>query len=70
MFRKLILAAVLAAGTFTGFAAVPNAANAHPPAIAHRHGFEVSHRRGGRWDAHDRYFHRFEARYVAWNRHR
>jgi hypothetical protein len=70
MFSKLILAAVMAAGTFTGFAAVPSAADARPPARTHRHSFEVQHRRGGRWEFYGRTRSRFETRRVASHRHR
>jgi hypothetical protein len=67
MFRKLILAT----GTSTGFSAVPGAADAHPPAAAHRHGFDVLHRHGGRWEFHGRYHDRSEARrFAVSHRHR
>jgi hypothetical protein len=65
MFRKLILSAVLAAGTLTGLAAIPNVADAHPPIRVLRHGFDVLHRCGWRWEVYGHYFDRFEAERVA-----
>ena len=67
MFRKLILTAALAAATVTGFATNPTAAEASPPVHehGHRHGFEVLHRCGWRWEVYGHYGNRHEAERVA-----
>ena len=65
MLRKLIVTAVLATGTLTGLAALPTAADAHPPVRDFRHGFDVLHRCGWRWEVYGHYFDLWEAERVA-----
>jgi hypothetical protein len=74
MFRRLMLSAVLAAGTVTGLAVTPNAAEAQPPAAGrydrhdHRHDqarFEVVYRHGRHWDSYATFRDRDDAERVA-----
>ncbi len=58
MFRKMILSAVLATATLTGFAA--SNADAHPPVEFH-HRFEVLVRCGYGWENRGTFGDRFEA---------
>ena len=61
MFRKLLLSAVLATATLTGFAATN--AEARPPVYHHR--FEVIVECGHRWENRGSFGNRFEAERVA-----
>jgi hypothetical protein len=71
MLRKLVLAAVLATGTLTGLAGVSTVAEAHPPVRDFRHGLEVLHRCGWRWEVYDHFLNRFEPeRAASFLRHR
>jgi hypothetical protein len=65
MIRKLILSAVLAAGTTAGMVATASTADAHPPADFHRHRFEVFVECGHRWEVRGNYLNRFEAERAA-----
>jgi len=65
MLRKLILSAVVAAGTLTGLALTPTIADAHPPADFHHHRFEVLVWRGHGWENRGRYRDRFDAQRAA-----
>ena len=64
MFRKLILSAVLTAGTVTGLTATPATADARPPAAFHHH-FEVLVHCGHGWEVRGSYRDRWEAERAA-----
>jgi hypothetical protein len=68
MFRRLVMAAV----TVTGLAALPAAAEAHPPEFYHRdvapHSrgrFDVVYRCGGHWDVYGSFRDRDDAERAA-----
>jgi hypothetical protein len=66
MFHKFVLGAVSAMGLVGGMAALPAAADAHPPVIVHhRVEYEVLYRRHNHWHVAGTYCDGFEARRVA-----
>jgi hypothetical protein len=66
MFRKLLLSAVLAAGTLSGLAVTTNVATAHEPAGRYEHGrFEVRYLCRGHWDCYGSYRDRDDAERAA-----
>jgi len=70
MIRKMILSAVLAAGTLTGLALTPGTAEAHAPWAGHvyhhrHHRFEVFYLHCGTWRAYGNYRDRDDAERAA-----
>jgi hypothetical protein len=70
MIRKLILSAILTAGTLAGLALTPATAEARPPWSGkhrqdRRHEFKVEYLHRGHWDTHGTYCDRDDAERAA-----
>ncbi len=69
MFRKLLLTAVLTAGTLTGITLTPATADAHPPVEHERHDrhhrFDVIYLHCGHWENYGTYRDRDDAERAA-----
>jgi hypothetical protein len=63
MVRKLILSAVIAAGSFAGLATTASSADAHAPAFHHR--FKVFVQCGHGWEPRGMFPNRAEAQHFA-----